>query len=86
MDAPECLGCRDRDARIADLDARVLKLETIIRDLQDKLKPPPGPRPVLSQPPAPAKKPTGKKPGAQPGHPPLMKSLVKPERVNHVVP
>lgn len=86
MDVPECLGCRDRDARIADLDARVLKLEAIIRDLQDKLKPPPGPRPITPQPPAPAKKPTGKKPGAQPGHPPLMKSLVKPERVSHVVP
>lgn len=86
MDAPECPGCRDRDARIADLDARVLKLEAIIRDLQEKLKPPPGPRPVTPQPPAPAKKPTGKKPGAQPGHPPLMKSLVKPERVNRVVP
>jgi len=86
MDAPECLGCRERDVRIADLDARVLKLEAIIRDLQEKLKPPPGPRPVTPQPPAPAKKPTGKKPGAQPGHPPLMKSLVKPERVNQVVP
>lgn len=86
MDAPECPGCRDRDVRIADLDARVLKLEAIIRDLQEKLKPPAGPRPAAPQPPAPAKKPTGKKPGAQPGHPPLMKSLVKPERVNHVVP
>lgn len=86
MDVPECPGCRERDARIADLDARVLKLEAIIRDLQDKLKPPPGPRPATPHPPAPAKKPTGKKPGGQPGHPPLMKSLVKPERVNRVVP
>ena len=86
MDVPECPGCRDLSARLAQAEARILALEAIIRDLQDKLKPPPGPRPVTPQPPAPAKKPTGKKPGGQPGHPPLMKTLVKPERVNRVVP
>src|SRR6267378_3011655 len=85
MDVPECPGCRERDARIAELEARVLALEAQVRDLLDKLKPP-SPRVQTSQPPAPAKKPTGKKPGAQPGHPPLMKTLVPPERVNHVVP
>lgn len=86
MDAPECPGCRELTARLAKAEAKLLALEAIIRDLEEKLKPPPGPRPVTTQPPAPAKKPTGKKPGAQPGHPPLMKQLVKPERVNHVVP
>lgn len=86
MDGPECPGCRKRDVRIVELEARVLKLEGQIRDLQDKLKPPPPPRTLTSQPPAPAKKPTGKKPGAQPGHPPQMKALAPPERVNHVVP
>ena len=34
----------------------------------------------------PAKQPTGKKPGGQPGHPPHLKTLVPPERVNEVVP
>ena len=85
MDIPECSGCRQRDARIAELEARVLATEAHVRDLLDKLKPP-APRVVTPQPPAPAKKPTGKTPGAQPGHPPQMKMLVPPERVNEVVP
>jgi transposase len=85
MDVPECPGCRELRARNAELEARVLALEAQVRDLLDKLKPP-SPRVQTPQPPAPAKKPTGKKPGAQPGHPPLMKTLVPPERVDHVVP
>ena len=32
------------------------------------------------------KKPTGRKPGGQPGHPPHLKELLPPERVTHVVP
>jgi transposase len=84
MNVPECPGCRERDARIAALEARVLALEAQVRDLLDKLKPP-SPRALTPQPPAPAKKPTGKKPGAQPGHPPLMKVLAPAERVQHVV-
>ena len=85
MDVPECPGCRELRARNAELEARILALEGQVRDLLDKLKPPPSPRPITPQPPDPAKKPTGKKPGGQPGHPPLMKVLVPPERVNHVV-
>src|SRR5258708_37606599 len=85
MEVPECPGCRERDARIAAHESRILALEAQVRDLIDKLKPP-VPRVQTPQPPAPAKKPTGKKPGAQPGHPPLMKTLVPPERVNLVGP
>jgi transposase len=86
MDAPDCPGCRERDARIAVLEARVLALEGQVRDLLDQRKPPPPPRAASTQPPAPAKKPTGRKPGAQTGHPPHLKTLVPPERVNTVVP
>lgn len=85
MDNTECPGCRELRARLAEAEAKVLHLEGLIRDLLDKLKPPPPPRPSTASPAAPAKTPSGKKPGAQPGHPPLMKTLVPAERVNRVV-
>jgi transposase len=86
MDVAECPGCRERDARISELEARILALEGQIRDVTDKLKPPPPPRKITPQPPAPAKKPTGRKPGGQLGHQPHLKALVPPERVNLIVP
>jgi transposase len=86
MDLPECPGCRALLARNAELEARVLALEGQVRDLLDQRKPPPPPRAVTPQPPAPAKTPTGRKPGGQPGHEPHLKRLVPPERVNHVIP
>ena len=75
---PECSRCRE-------LEARILVLGTLLRDLQDRLKPPPPKRPLEPQPPAPAKVPTGKKRGAQPGHPPHLKSFLPSERVKAVV-
>lgn len=86
MAAPVCPGCHERDARIAELEARLLALEGQLRDLTDRLNPPPPPRTPTPQPPAPGKKPTGKNPGGQPGHPPHLKIHVPPERVNAVVP
>jgi len=85
MAVPECPGCRAAQARIAELEARVLELEGQLRDLLDKLKPTAPPRPVPDLPAAPAKKPTGRKPGAQDGHPAHLKRRLPPERVNHVV-
>ncbi len=84
MGVGECPGCRAAQARIAELEARVLELEGQLRDLLDRLKPP-TPRPAPELPAAPAKKPTGRQPGAQDGHPPHLKQRLPPERVNHVV-
>ena len=75
---PDCPRCRE-------LEARVLVLETLLRDLQDKLKPPPPKRPAQPQLPAPAKVPTGKKRGAQLGHAPQIKTFLPSERVKAVV-
>jgi transposase len=82
MEQPQCSGCRERDARIAALEARLTELEGRINDLT---KPPVPPRPSASLPKAPAKKPSGKKPGGQPGHPPHLKELLPPERVKRTV-
>jgi transposase len=75
--ASDCPRCRE-------LEARILELETKLRDLEDRLKPP-TPKPIGQQPAAPPKKPTGKKRGAQPGHPPHLRKLLPPERVASVV-
>lgn len=86
MGQPDCPGCRERDARIAALEARILALEGQVRDLADRLQPPQPPVPQSPQPPAPAKKPTGRKPGGQPGHPHYPRTLVPAERINRVIP
>src|SRR5271167_4676461 len=86
MHVSDCPGCRERDARIAVLEARILALEGQMRDLLDQRKPPPASRDPSPQPPAPAKKPTHRKPGGQPGHPPHLKVRVPAERLNKVVP
>ena len=82
---PECPGCRSWLAERAAHEARILSLETKLRDLEDRLKPPPPKRPLEPQPPAPAKVPTGKTRGAQPGHPPHLKSFLPSGRVKAVV-
>src|SRR5262249_32341319 len=82
MEQPQCPGCRERDARIAALEARIGELEGRVNDLT---KPPVPPRPGAALPNAPGKKPTGKKPGGQPGHPPHLKLLLPPERVKATV-
>jgi len=64
MGVPECLGCQAFLKRIAEQEARILALEAQVRDLLDKLKPPPTPRPITPTSPPPAKTPTGKKRGA----------------------
>ena len=81
MDGPECAGCRERDAVIAELRGRVAAMEQQLAeqgkrlaDLESRLKTnssnsslPPSTDP-LSAPKPPTKAPTGRKPGGQPGH------------------
>jgi transposase len=98
MDGPECQGCRDRDARIAALEAQVAELKEVVRkqgellaDLTRKLQNkdlPKGDRPDQDPEAAPAagRKPSGRKPGGQPGHPPHLKKLLPPERVSKIIP
>src|ERR1700730_4441564 len=84
MVKPSCRGCRA-------LQRRVAELEDMVRDLQARLgqnatnsslppsaNPPAAPKPVV-------KDPTGRKPGAQPGHAPLQRTRVPAERVHQVV-
>ena len=92
MDVSTCPGCRERDARIAELERRVAELEALVRDLTARLginatnsSVPPSANPLGAPKPV-VKKPTGRKPGGQPGHPPHLKQLLPPERVKEFIP
>jgi len=91
MEVSGCFGCREREARIVLLEGRVAELETLVRDLTARLNTnstnsslPPSANP-LGTPKPPAKKKSRRKRGGQPGHPPHLKRLLPPERVNQVV-
>jgi transposase len=84
MGQRSCPGCRK-------LQRRVAELEVLVRDLQARLgqnasnsslppsaNPPAAPKPVV-------KEPTGRKPGAQPGHPPQPRVRLPADRVHEVV-
>lgn len=91
MKAPACPGCRERDATIAALHARLLVAEAEVRELRARLgrnasnsslppsaNPPQAPKPVV-------KKPSRRQPGGQPGHPPHLRQRLPRERLAKVV-
>ena len=87
-----CPGCLERDERIAALERRVAELEALVRDLTARLNTnasnsgtPPSRNPLNAPKPV-TKKKSKRKPGGQPGHPPYLKQLLPPQRVNRTVP
>jgi transposase len=92
MEVPACPGCRERDARIAELERRVSELEARVRELLARLgsnasnsSMPPSANPPGAVPPVQKKK-SKRKRGGQPGHPPHLRQLVPPERVLNTIP
>jgi transposase len=95
MEAVRCTGCEQRDADLARLReqlvaqaAELTALRTRVDALSKQLpkRPPePPPKPATYSTPTEAAKPK-RKPGGQPGHPPHLKQLLPPERVQRVVP
>jgi transposase len=82
-----CPGCRRLQARVAELEGMVRDLAGQVKDLTARLqgKEPPT-RPAAEMPSAPAKKPSGRKPGGQPGHPPHLKRRLPPEQITNIIP
>src|SRR6266851_1638222 len=84
MAEPECPGCRELKRRVAELEALVRDLLARLGNNSSNSSVPPSANPLDAPKPVP-KQPTGRKPGGQPGHPPHLKELLPPERVNRVV-
>jgi transposase len=80
---PECLGCRRRDAIIADLLRRVAALEAKLSTNSRNSSTPPSANPLGALPPV-VKKKSKRRRGGQPGHPPHLRQLLPPERVSRV--
>lgn len=83
MASPECPGCRARDARIAELERRVATLEARLGSNSTNSSLPPSANPLGAPKPV-VKKKSRRRRGGQPGHPPHLKVLLPPERVNRV--
>jgi len=87
MEQPSCPGCRERDARLAQLEAALADMQARIRELEARLGQnasnssiPPSANPPQAPPPV-CKQPTGRKPGGQPGHPAYLRSRLPAERL-----
>jgi len=82
MDASGCPGCRERDARIADLERRVAELEARLNTNASNSSTPPSANPLGADKPV-VKKKSPRRRGGQPDHPPHLKQLLPADRVTH---
>lgn len=92
MDASSCSGCSERDARIADLERRLVESERRLADLEARLKTnatnssiPPSANPLGADKPGKKKK-SKRQRGGQPDHPPHLKQLLPPEQITRIEP
>jgi transposase len=83
-----CLRCAVLEVRLSEMEWQLREAQQAIELLKAMAKrnssnshQPPSSDPP-SAPPRPGKPPTGRKPGGQPGHPPHLRKLLPPERVN----
>ena len=82
---PDCPGCKQRDAIIADLLRRVAALEAKANSNSTNSSTPPSANPLGAPPPV-IKKKSKRRRGGQPGHPSHLKQLLPPERVTRFEP
>jgi transposase len=82
MGIPECPGCQSLQQLVAELQARVRELEARLNTNASNSSTPPSANPLGAPTPV-VKKKSRRRPGGQPGHPPRLKQLLPPERVQH---
>src|SRR5947209_18696416 len=80
-----CPGCLERDERLAALERRVAELEARLATNATNSGTPPSANPIGAPKPV-IKTKSQRQPGGQPGHPPHLKQLLPPERVNVTYP
>jgi transposase len=86
--ASPCQGCRQRDGIIAKLQQRLQQQEIQLAKFRERLalnstnsSTPPSANPLGAPKPNTGKKPSGRKRGGQPGHPPANREFVPPEQL-----
>jgi len=80
MGKPDCPDCQALLQLVARLEARVRDLEARLNSNSSNSSRPPSANPLGAPKPV-VKKKSRRRPGAQPGHPPRLKQLLPPERV-----